>query len=129
VEHCSITGGLEFVEELLTRTAPARPDRRLPLPARLGVRKGGSFAGSCVGEAGLDERGLLRPCECRRRGPVALDDEIDADPQLPNELRDRHQRLDRTTGLDEVQDDEGSREDDERPTNQPEQGKAGGTKP
>src|SRR5918993_1919751 len=76
--------------------------------------------------AELDEWGLLGPRECRRRCPVALDDEIDADPQLPNELRDRHQRLYRATGRNDVQDDEGSRDDDERPTDQPEHGKARG---
>ena len=36
------------------------------------------------------------------------------------------QSLDRAAGLDDVQDDEDTRDDDQRPTDQPEEGKASG---
>jgi hypothetical protein len=70
--------------------------------------------------------GLLGSREGRGRRPVALDDEVDADPQLPDELRG-HQHLDRALGRNDAQDDQDAHDADQRPTDQPEQGKTGGT--
>ena len=79
------------------------------------------------GEAGLAGRASWVPVRAGDE-PVALDDEIDADAQLPDELRG-HQHLGRAVGRNDAQDTRNPTMLTSGPPTSPNRAKRGGTKP